>query len=114
MVLIRLYMILVIVAVIALTSDIQPLKISAGIFLLASILIVMLRPVAVALRWLWRSFHLILSMIQADIWRANGRCISCGYDLTGNVSGVCPECANKVKSEHSPREHDNPPTEKLL
>jgi hypothetical protein len=21
-----------------------------------------------------------------------GRCRSCGYDLTGNVSGVCPEC----------------------
>lgn len=21
-----------------------------------------------------------------------GRCIGCGYDLTGNVSGVCPEC----------------------
>ena len=34
-------------------------------------------------------------------WRAYGkqlrmnaprRCRSCGYDLTGNVSGVCPEC----------------------
>jgi hypothetical protein len=22
----------------------------------------------------------------------NGQCIRCGYDLTGNVSGVCPEC----------------------
>jgi hypothetical protein len=21
-----------------------------------------------------------------------GRCTACGYDLTGNVSGVCPEC----------------------
>jgi hypothetical protein len=21
-----------------------------------------------------------------------GRCLFCGYDLTGNVSGVCPEC----------------------
>ncbi|HUU83124.1 MAG TPA: hypothetical protein VM243_06425 [Phycisphaerae bacterium] len=21
-----------------------------------------------------------------------GRCLHCGYDLTGNVSGVCPEC----------------------
>ena len=21
-----------------------------------------------------------------------GHCRSCGYDLTGNVSGVCPEC----------------------
>ena len=24
-------------------------------------------------------------------WR-QGRCKACGYDLTGNVSGVCPEC----------------------
>jgi hypothetical protein len=36
-------------------------------------------------------------------WRARrrrrraGRCAKCGYDLTGNVSGVCPECGNKVK-----------------
>ncbi len=25
-----------------------------------------------------------------------GHCQSCGYDLTGNVSGVCPECGEKV------------------
>ena len=24
--------------------------------------------------------------------RRKGLCLSCGYDLTGNVSGVCPEC----------------------
>jgi hypothetical protein len=23
-------------------------------------------------------------------------CIACGYDLTGNVSGTCPECGEKV------------------
>lgn len=21
-----------------------------------------------------------------------GLCVKCGYDLTGNISGVCPEC----------------------
>ena len=26
--------------------------------------------------------------------RAKGLCPSCGYDLTGNVSGVCPECGS--------------------
>ena len=26
-----------------------------------------------------------------------GLCINCGYDLTGNVSGVCPECGAEVK-----------------
>lgn len=28
--------------------------------------------------------------------RRNGQCIHCGYDLAGNVSGVCPECGVKV------------------
>jgi hypothetical protein len=25
-----------------------------------------------------------------------GLCLQCGYDLTGNVSGVCPECGEAV------------------
>jgi hypothetical protein len=25
---------------------------------------------------------------------ASGRCVHCGYDLTGNTSGVCPECGS--------------------
>ena len=25
----------------------------------------------------------------------NGQCATCGYDLTGNVSGVCPECGTR-------------------
>ncbi len=29
--------------------------------------------------------------------RRNGCCIDCGYDLTGNESGVCPECGTKVE-----------------
>lgn len=28
--------------------------------------------------------------------RRVGHCTDCGYDLTGNVSGVCPECGTKV------------------
>jgi hypothetical protein len=28
--------------------------------------------------------------------RAQGLCIHCGYDLTGNISGVCPECGESV------------------
>jgi hypothetical protein len=27
--------------------------------------------------------------------RANGMCIACGYSLTGNISGVCPECGRR-------------------
>jgi hypothetical protein len=28
--------------------------------------------------------------------RKPGSCGHCGYDLTGNVSGVCPECGTRV------------------
>ena len=28
--------------------------------------------------------------------RRRGLCVTCSYDLTGNTSGVCPECAMKV------------------
>jgi len=26
-----------------------------------------------------------------------GHCRKCGYDLTGNVSGICPECGTPIK-----------------
>lgn len=34
-------------------------------------------------------------------WRASkrippGHCQKCGYNLTGNVSGICPECGSKI------------------
>ena len=29
--------------------------------------------------------------------RKRGQCLSCGYNLTGNTSGVCPECATMVE-----------------
>ena len=31
--------------------------------------------------------------------RRHGLCIECGYDLTGNTSGVCPECAEPTSTE---------------
>jgi hypothetical protein len=29
-----------------------------------------------------------------------GHCQKCGYDLTGNVSGRCPECGTVIEREH--------------
>ena len=29
-------------------------------------------------------------------YRRHGLCSSCGYDLTGNESGICPECGNSA------------------
>ena len=44
--------------------------------------------------------------IQRTLWRilANEgipRCTSCGYDLTGNTSGICPECGKPCKPDAS-------------
>ena len=33
--------------------------------------------------------------------RKRGLCIKCGYDLTGNVPGACPECAHPVSETAS-------------
>jgi predicted amidophosphoribosyltransferase len=30
--------------------------------------------------------------------RRIGHCLRCNYDLTGNVSGVCPECGTPITS----------------
>jgi hypothetical protein len=48
---------------------------------------------------------LVAGLVARDKWlrhRARerfrqGRCPRCGYDLTGNVTGVCPECGVRVR-----------------
>lgn len=39
---------------------------------------------------------LIIAAVQGGRLRREG-CCECGYDLTGNVSGVCPECGTPAK-----------------
>lgn len=43
--------------------------------------------------WLWVRWrnHLLIS-------RPGHFCIECGYDLTGNTSGRCPECGREVEA----------------
>ncbi len=36
------------------------------------------------------------SSLVARSRRRRGLCLKCGYDLTGNVSGVCPECGTST------------------
>jgi len=31
--------------------------------------------------------------------RGSGYCAGCGYDLTGNVSRICPECGRRVSDQ---------------
>lgn len=39
--------------------------------------------------------HLRSATISDETWR----CRRCGYNLTGNVSGVCPECGTRIDGD---------------
>lgn len=59
---------------------------------------------------------LAAGVISAVCWLAGpkrpvkGHCSSCGYDLTGNVSGTCPECGTPVPGREQRRAPTTPPT----
>jgi hypothetical protein len=47
---------------------------------------------------------LIVAIPTVFLWRRGrrrppGHCQNCGYNLTGNVSGVCPECGEKIQAD---------------
>ncbi len=41
---------------------------------------------------------LVRRMSVRLVRRRRGLCLACGYDLTANESGVCPECGRKVEA----------------
>ena len=43
-------------------------------------------------------FLIALPRIRRRRRRSKGECVRCGYDLTGNTSGVCPECGVEVQA----------------
>lgn len=50
---------------------------------------------------LWIPFA-FFALVTLDLWRKSRRhppgcCRKCGYDLTGNVSGKCPECGTATR-----------------
>jgi len=54
----------------------------------------------------WILFVLIFGGMFRVLWRGPARrnsvfstCEHCGYNLTGNVSGVCPECGTAIEAE---------------
>jgi hypothetical protein len=67
------------------------------------------------LMWLFWGFYGLLGLVanvlavSVAVWarlrfypiRGYGACQHCGYDLTGNVSGVCPECGTPVGHKES-------------
>jgi hypothetical protein len=54
---------------------------------------------------LWIPFLLIAIPTAFLIWRdrriPHGHCQKCGYNLTGNASGICPECGTTILSAPS-------------
>ena len=73
----------------------------------ASFLLSSTRQGAFHFTWLvfpfWAACLALLSLAAVPVvrgpmrrwWRTHkGRCLSCGYDLTGNKSGRCPECGD--------------------
>jgi hypothetical protein len=44
----------------------------------------------------WLPGYQLLSAVRSRRRRRTASCLRCGYDLTGNVSGTCPECGSPV------------------
>jgi hypothetical protein len=52
---------------------------------------------------LWAAPVMLVGLAGLAWWRKSGnfgqnQCPQCAYDLTGNVSGICPECGNPIGS----------------
>ena len=63
-----------------------------------------------AARWLvLLSFACALPLLPGEIKsyrarrRLRGECVHCGYNLTGNISGICPECGKPLKHWQYPK-----------
>lgn len=49
------------------------------------------------------SFYPLLAFVRVQVHRhrqRKGRVCRCGYDLTGNESGICPECGREIVKRH--------------
>ncbi|MCO6437879.1 MAG: hypothetical protein J5J06_12375 [Phycisphaerae bacterium] len=61
-------------------------------------------PPLVVLSWLTMTAAGLFKRYARAVWMENeieqrrslGYCLNCGYDLRGNVSGICPECGTRV------------------
>ena len=54
---------------------------------------------------------LVGAFIAINRWidrdKMGNRCHVCSYDLTGNTSGVCPECGSPVDGDHTIESHQS-------
>ncbi len=57
--------------------------------------------VAGVLLGIWFAFSTVATPLSRWLQRrtpAAGHCVGCGYNLRGNVSGVCPECGTEISA----------------
>jgi hypothetical protein len=58
--------------------------------------------------WKWVLLFLAMPAVWLLMWWSaqrrteQGICSSCGYSLTGNTSGACPECGTAINSKDVP------------
>ncbi|MCZ6834333.1 MAG: hypothetical protein O7G85_01030 [Planctomycetota bacterium] len=57
----------------------------------------LLEPVIVVVKFLWLSWLIILFDIARRRVRLIMHCRKCGYNLTGNQTGICPECGMETE-----------------
>jgi len=79
-----------------------PLAVAFAAFLaflaiLGDVMSVVLIVAVMAVAWLSAWYFLERWFARDRMRRAKGLCRNCGYDLTGNVSGVCPECGEATR-----------------
>jgi hypothetical protein len=53
---------------------------------------------------------LLARLRKSDDRQVAGQCAACGYDLTGNTSGICPECAMPTGAQGN----QQPPTDNFV
>jgi hypothetical protein len=71
----------------------------AGTFGFLALLAVVSAGIGVALWWFW-----VWPYEVRERMRLAKLCERCGYDLTANVSGMCPECGMPIRATASARE----------
>jgi len=52
---------------------------------------------AVTLVSIWTGIWIVKTYIRD--FPTPGHCVECAYDLTGNISGICPECGTPIPDE---------------
>jgi hypothetical protein len=50
----------------------------------------------------------VAAVIRRRCRRQSGCCTHCGYNLTGNTSGVCPECGTATRAGAQPESESSP------